>query len=127
LWQRVATTFFAENDMVLLIGADRLGNIESLLRDRGYPDQVHIKGRKPSLQRRWTGSMDRTRLMVLFTDFLGHNVMRNFRRLAKDHGVPVVACRRSTVSLTMALDRLQLTDACVACGGCDRGRYIVRG
>ena len=105
--------------MVLLIGADRLGNIESLLRERGYPDQVHIKGRKPSMQRRWSGSLEGTRLMVLFTDFLGHNVMRNFRRLAKEQGVPVVACRRSTVSLSQALDRLQQASACVECRGCD--------
>jgi len=108
--------------MVLLIGADRLGNISSLLQARGYAEQVHVKGRKPKMQRRWAGSMDKTRLMVLFTDFLGHNVMRSFRRLAKDHGVPVIACRRSTVSLSLALDRLQGSDACVDCGGCERSR-----
>ena len=109
--------------MVLLIGADRLGNIEAVLRARGYAEQVHITGRKASRQRRWAGSMNRTRLMVLFTDFLGHNVMRNFRRLAKENGVPVVACRRSTISLIAALERLEGGSgaaACVGCGGCDR-------
>lgn len=104
--------------MVLLVGADRLGNIGAVLRQRGYPEQVHIKGRKPRMQRRRAGSLERTRLMVLFTDFLGHNVMRSFRQLARDHGVPVVICRRSTVSLVQALDRLQASDACVACDGC---------
>jgi len=108
--------------MVLLVGADRLGNISSLLQQRGYAEQVHIKGRKPKMQRRWAGSMHNTRLMVLFTDFLGHNVMRGFRQLAKDHGVPVIACRRSTVSLQLALDRLQASAACVQCGGCERSR-----
>ena len=106
--------------MVLLIGADRLGNISALLNERGYAEQRHIKGRKPKLQRRWSGSMQNTRLMVLFTDFLGHNVMRGFRQLAKDNGVPVIACRRSTVSLSLALDRLQGSDACMGCGGCER-------
>ena len=108
--------------MVLLIGADRLGNISSLLQQRGYAEQVHIKGRKPKMQRRWSGSMQKTRLMVLFTDFLGHNVMRGYRQLAKDHGVPVIACRRSTVILGLALDRLQGSDACVNCGGCEPRR-----
>jgi len=107
--------------MVLLVGADRLGNIESLLRKRGFAEQVHVKGRKPKMQRRWAGSMEKTRLMVLFTDFLGHNVMRAYRQLAKDNGVPVVACRRSTVSLGLALDRLYGSDVCVGCGGCQRG------
>ena len=108
--------------MVLLVGADRLGNIGSVLRERGFEQQVHIKGRKARMQRRWSGSLGKTRLMVLFTDFLGHNVMRSYRQLAKDHGVPVIACRRSTVSLILALDRLQGSDACAGCGGCERGR-----
>lgn len=108
--------------MVLLVGADRLGNIESVLRERGYGEHMHVKGRKPRMQRRWAGSMGKTRLMVLFTDFLGHNVMRSYRQLAKDNGVPVIACRRSTVSLTLALDRLQGDEACVGCGGCERSR-----
>jgi len=30
-------------------------------------------------------------------DFLGHNVMRHFRDLARSQAVPVVACRRSSV------------------------------
>lgn len=106
--------------MVLLVGADRLGNIEALLRQRGYGEQVHVTGRNARAQRRWSGKLKKARLMVLFTDFVGHNVMRAYRRLAKEHGVPVVACRRSTVSLVEALDRLDGSNACAGCRRCPR-------
>gem|GEM_PF-6518546 len=43
--------------------------------------------------------------MILFPDFLGHNVMRHFRELARLEKVPVVACRRSTVCLVQSLAR----------------------
>jgi len=93
--------------MVILVGADRLGNIEQLLKDRGYEDTVHIAGRNPSAQRKALGSLSKAKLMVLFTDFIGHNIARNFKQLAKDNGLPFIACRRSTVSLNQALDRME--------------------
>jgi len=106
--------------MVILVGADRLGNIEDVLKERGYDDYLHIAGRKPSTQRKAAGAVAHARLMVLFTDFVGHNVARNFKQLAKDHGLPFVACRRSVVSLSQALDRLQ-EDRCAGCGACPAG------
>ena len=45
-----------------------------------------------------------TQLVILFTDFLGHNVMKAFREAAREQGVPVVACRRSVCALKQALD-----------------------
>ncbi|CAK0773474.1 hypothetical protein CCP3SC15_470015 [Gammaproteobacteria bacterium] len=103
--------------MVILVGADRLGNIEQLLKDRGYNDAMHIAGRNPGAQRKVAGALGKAKLMVLFTDFIGHNVARNFKQMAKDHGLPFVACRRSTVSLSQALDRIQTGD-CSNCNGC---------
>jgi hypothetical protein len=104
--------------MVILVGADRLGNIEQVLRDRGYNDALHIAGRNPGAQRKVAGALSKAQLMILFTDFIGHNVARNFKQMAKDHGLPFVACRRSTVSLSQALDRMQMRD-CTECGGCE--------
>ena len=103
--------------MVILVGADRLGNIEQLLKDRGYNESLHIAGRNPSAQRKVVGALNKAQLMVLFTDFIGHNVARNFKQLAKDYGLPFVACKRSTVSLTQALDRIQNED-CSNCNHC---------
>ena len=107
--------------MVMLIGADRLGNISGLLRQRGFSSHVHITGRNPSAQR-GCGRLEGTKLMILFTDFVGHNVMRKFRRLAKANAIPFVACRRSVVSVSKALDKLQGQEACcVGCDGCRTG------
>ncbi|CAK0773896.1 hypothetical protein CCP3SC1_710014 [Gammaproteobacteria bacterium] len=103
--------------MVILVGADRLGNIDQLLKNRGYNDSLHIAGRNPGAQRKVVGAMGKAELMVLFTDFIGHNVARNFKQMAKDHGLPFVACRRSAVSLGQALDRIQTRD-CTDCNGC---------
>ncbi|CAK0750294.1 hypothetical protein CCP3SC5AM1_160003 [Gammaproteobacteria bacterium] len=115
------STNFLEAGMVILVGADRLGNIEQLLKDRGYNDAMHIAGRNPGAQRKMAGALGKARLMVLFTDFIGHNVARNFKQMAKDHGLPFVACRRSTVSLVQALDRIQTSD-CSDCNGC--GQFV---
>jgi hypothetical protein len=105
--------------MVVVVGADRLGNIDAVLRQRGFSNYLHVTGRNPAAQRGWGKAMQEMRLMILFTDFLGHNVMRSFRRLAKQHNVPFVACRRSVVSLSAALDRYEAESArCAACGGC---------
>ena len=78
-----------------LVGADRLGNIPALLEAQGIRVLCHISGRAASAQRR-TGALPKgTQLLILFTDFLGHNVMKTFRQAAQEEGVPVVACRRS--------------------------------
>ncbi len=111
--------------MVILVGADRLGNIEQVLKERGYDNAYHVAGRNPASQRKMGGALlGKAQLMVLFTDFVGHNVARNFKQLAKENGLPFVACRRSAVSLCQALDRIQGTPLrdCSTCNGCEGGR-----
>ena len=105
--------------MVILVGADRLGNIEQILKERGYQDSLHIAGRNPGSQRKISGAIGKAKLMVLFTDFISHNLARNFKQMAKEHGLPFVACRRSAVSLTQALDRMSGGLDCTDCGGCE--------
>ena len=58
------------------------------------------------LRQRRTGALPKgTQLLILFTDFLGHNVMRTFRQAAQEEGVPVLACRRSASCLMQSLER----------------------
>jgi len=99
----------------LLVGADRLGNIPQVLTEYGISVARHVSGREPAAQRADRALPAGTELLILFTDFLGHNVMRGYREAARRQGTPVVACRRSTCSLRGALD------ACAVCrrgGGC---------
>lgn len=59
-------------------------------------------------------------MLIMFTDFLGHNVMRHFRELARSRALPVVACRCSTVSRAESLHRRleQQGKTRVQCAGC---------
>ncbi|EDN69496.1 conserved hypothetical protein [Beggiatoa sp. PS] len=91
--------------MVIIVGADRLGNIENLLKERGFSKLKHISGRYPKAQKCQPVSTTNAKLMVLFTDFVGHNVMRNFRQQARKHSIPFIACKRSVCDLTHCLDR----------------------
>jgi hypothetical protein len=100
----------------LLVGADRLGSIPEVLADHGISIVGHVSGRNPAHQRRLADSGRQADLMILFTDFLGHNVMKQFRALATRQGMRVLACRRSVSCLVTSLAGLGL--AGVAGTGC---------
>src|SRR5690606_41749810 len=53
-----------------------------------------------------------TDLVILLTDFLGHNVMKTFRLAAQRAGIRVLACRRSVCSMQQALDQCGYCKAC---------------
>ena len=91
-----------------LVGADRLGNIPAVLRTQGIAILEHISGRPAADQRRVPGLPRGTQVLILFTDFINHNAMQNYRRAAQEHGIPVVACRRSSSCLVRTLERAGL-------------------
>jgi hypothetical protein len=86
----------------LVVGADRLGNIPEVLAEFDIRIAAHVSGRQPGHQKRAALPAD-VQLVILFTDFLGHNVMRQFRDRARAQGLPVLCCRRSTASLRQAI------------------------
>lgn len=98
----------------LLVGADRLGNIPGVLAEHGISVIAHVSGRNPSHQRRLPDTGREADLLILFTDFLGHNVMKQFRDMAVRHGIRVLACRRSVACLVRGLAGLGLPRP----GGC---------
>ncbi|MCW5604086.1 MAG: DUF2325 domain-containing protein [Burkholderiales bacterium] len=104
----------------VLVGADRLGNIPEVLAGMGITIAHHISGRQAGHQRRLPNLPKGTQLLILFTDFLGHNVMRHFRELARNQAVPVIACRRSTVCVVESVQRclVQQGKLDAGCGGC---------
>uniref|UniRef100_A0A8W7Q3P8 Uncharacterized protein n=1 Tax=Anopheles coluzzii TaxID=1518534 RepID=A0A8W7Q3P8_ANOCL len=63
----------------MLVGADTLGNIPEVLQEFGITIHRHLNGRNSSHQRKSDRLPAGTDLLILFTDFLGHNVMRHFR------------------------------------------------
>ncbi|GAA5231985.1 DUF2325 domain-containing protein [Verticiella sediminum] len=95
----------------VIVGADRLGNIPDLLKRLNIAITHHISGRDPSHQKKTLQLPSGTELVILLTDFLGHNVMKTFRQAAQRAGIRVVACRRSVCSMQQALE------SCGLCGG----------
>lgn len=99
----------------MLVGADTLGNIPTLLKDAGITIDRHITGRNSAHQRKSDRLPSNIDLLILFTDFLGHNVMRHYRELASEQKVRFIACRRSVCALKQSL-------ACAGfdCSNCPR-------
>ena len=106
----------------LLVGADRLGNIPDILSNFGIRIAAHVSGRDTSHQRRSGALPAGIGMVILFTDFIGHNVMQRFREAANREGVMFVCCRRSTCALQQALGR-RMSDTCA---GCSRAKKCER-
>lgn len=87
----------------VVVGADRLGNIPGLLNGHNIRITHHVSGRDPSHQRRSLQLPSDTAVVILLTDFLGHNVMKAFRQAAHKSGARVLACRRSVGAVQQAL------------------------
>ncbi|TDR81963.1 DUF2325 domain-containing protein [Paludibacterium purpuratum] len=101
----------------MLVGADTLGNIPDVLNQFGITIQRHVSGRNSAHQRKLDKLPVDTELLILFTDFLGHNVMRHFRALASQENVRFIACRRSVCALRQSLSAVGLhtIDTCANC------------
>lgn len=107
----------------MLIGADTLGNIPTVLDQFGITIQRHVSGRNSSHQRKLDKLPAGTELLILFTDFLGHNVMRHFRALASQEQVRFIACRRSVCALKQSLNSAGLCEtASPDCQHCTQRR-----
>jgi hypothetical protein len=93
----------------VVVGADRLGNIPELLSSHNIRITQHVSGRHAAHQRRGMQLPTDTELVILLTDFLGHNVMKSFRQAAQRSGARVMACRRSVCAMQQALTQLGFT------------------
>lgn len=106
----------------LVVGADRLGNIPDLLKGHNISIRQHISGRDPAHQKKTPQLPSGTDLVILLTDFLGHNVMKTFRAAAQRSGIRVMACRRSVCSVKQALDQCGYCEVCPLRALPDAGR-----
>ncbi len=98
----------------VVVGADRLGNIPDLLKGHNIAIKQHISGRDPSHQKKTLQLPSGTQLLILLTDFLGHNVMKTFRAAAQRSGIRVLVCKRSVCSMKQALNQCGYCEACPA-------------
>lgn len=96
----------------VVVGADRLGNIPDLLKGHNIAIKHHISGRDPAHQKKTLQLPSGTDLLILLTDFLGHNVMKTFRAAAQKSGVQVLVSRRSVCNLKKALNQCGYCENC---------------
>ena len=104
----------------VVVGADRLGNIPDLLKVHNIAIKHHISGRDPAHQKKTLQLPSGTDLLILLTDFLGHNVMKTFRAAAQRSGVKVLVCRRSVCCMKRALTQSGFCEACPTTGSQSR-------
>lgn len=96
-------TLSAHTRHAVVVGADRLGKIPQLLKAYDICIARHISGRETVHQKKGLQLPSGTEVLILLTDFLGHNVMKAFRAAAQRAGVPVLVCKRSVSSVERAL------------------------
>jgi len=78
---------------VLVVGADRLGNIPLMLRRVGVEEIIHWSGRnKSSFNKVVPKNIQR---VIVFCDYINHNTMSSVKRQAKVFGIPVIYSKRA--------------------------------
>jgi len=79
---------------VFVIGGDHLGDIGIKLGHLGYDAVIHLKGRK-NIRKRYLQIPEKTGLVIVFTDYVDHNIAHAIKQDAKTRDIPVVYSRRS--------------------------------
>jgi hypothetical protein len=76
---------------VLVVGGDRLGNIPQNLSNLGFDCVKHISGRKCKNCQ----IVNQADLVLVLTDYIGHNLCEDIKSKAKSSQVKTLFCRRS--------------------------------
>lgn len=101
----------------LLVGADTLGNIPEVLNSYGIDEYTHISGRKKGMRNSIIPS--KVDLVIVFTDFVEHPVLKNIKTQAKESNIPCIYTKRSTTHLSEKLK------GCISCSHFQNGNCIL--
>ncbi len=80
---------------VLIIGADKIDSISSMLKELGAHTINHWNARKKSSAPKKKIPQD-TDCIVMLTSFLNHNTMLKYKNQAKKQNIPFICAKRST-------------------------------
>lgn len=78
---------------IVVIGGDRLGNIDKNLRQLGYRNVEHVSGRKK--RHTHMNISHGTDAILVLTDFVSHNLCKAIKDQAKELGVKTVFAKRA--------------------------------
>lgn len=79
--------------VVLIVGADKLGNICEKLQQEGAHDIIHWTGRCKLCKNKCIPK--NVKKIIVFCDFINHSLMGNIKKQAKKSGVPILYSKRS--------------------------------
>ncbi|BAU26628.1 hypothetical protein DFP93_12113 [Aneurinibacillus soli] len=88
----------------VVIGADRLGNIIDMLEEKLDGKLIHVSGRKKKDQAYALPQM--VKGVIVFTDFINHNLAKRVKADAKKRNVPIVFAKRSVRHLECTLEQM---------------------
>lgn len=94
----------------LLVGGDSLGNIPSLLEECGIKEYIHWTGRKKGMRKFVVPQ--KADLVIVFYDFIEHNMSQIVKKSAKENNIPCIFSRRACSDLAKRLN------ACKECQDC---------
>lgn len=92
---------------VTIVGCDGnyLKSIKNYLYSQDYMVNKHVEGRNKNAQHRSTAIIPAgTELVIMFTEYLNHNIRNNFATEAKKLGIKVLYCRTSVSDLKGKLE-----------------------
>ncbi|WP_446897487.1 DUF2325 domain-containing protein [Clostridium sp. LBM24168] len=78
---------------ILVVGGDRLGNIKDKLNKKGFNEIGHVTGRKKGDRK--IKIPQNTDLVLVLTDFIGHNMAEIIKEESRKNNVSVIFSRRS--------------------------------
>ncbi|MBV4446616.1 DUF2325 domain-containing protein [Clostridium tyrobutyricum] len=82
---------------ILVVGGDRLGNIMDKLKKNGFNKIAHVTGRKKGDRK--IKIPENTDLVLIFTDFIGHNMTEIVKEESRRNNVSVMFSKRSWSSM----------------------------
>lgn len=94
----------------LLVGADKLGNIPNTLMNYGVQDYIHWDGRKKKMR-----SLDipsEVGMVVVFYDFIEHNITKIIKEKAKQKDIPCIFSKRSISDIAVQMEKCTNCNLC---------------
>ncbi len=87
---------------VLVVGGDRISAIKDILKEYGATSITHwsARGKRAISKKNIPSGTD---CVLLLTDFLNHNAMKQFKKEAKSKDIPLLCSKRACSSVSCAL------------------------
>jgi len=87
---------------ILIVGADKLGNIDKEINIENDQEIIHWAGRSRVANKKYVLPCD-VNMVIVFYDFINHNLMYLIKKQAKRNKVRVIYSKRNIIDLRRKL------------------------